>query len=1798
MKTREFKKKSDEQALNKNYEANKRSNEDSKDPDFELKEFNKQFKELGELEKLISEESKYEQMHETEKNAGNKIERRANNSFEGHFIEGMKLDFGDQTNREQIKQELNKNFDLFKSLNQKEKIRHPPEYFLNIFKGIFFRALKPENDELVESENFWNEWVEFPKIIATKNPKISILKKTFKSKKKYENLKLQKETSGYSIGVNLSSAQLKDNQIETGFSKKNENTHANYAKKSRQKLTMSNFYIYEYLSLKINRFTLEIKSEFLKYFTNLMNSFLKTSHKPDDEEFEQALIEFENNTFCIINLGEFDMGGIFEVTAEYESKSDARMSLVEEMIQHKLDISSKFGFFIGPFNLNIQPSFKNENTSNENNQKIKMDIFNETKITKKVTGGGSENLVEFKHNLKRDDSTWTVIAKKIDPLYVADLLEIECNQNKLKEAYKDTFKHEISHKQIGNLVRAMFKNLRKRCSKIESTIPHLKYYFMEKESENYAKEYNEFILNTPEEAENDVEKLINLLINKQEYLKTNPILIRIWQKCLNKRNDEFVTIVMKRVLECVCEEGAQELNIHCKIEKLQKYKRLLKSTLSLWNNNLKNADEKLDFQLQETFKNIKEQERRISENLKKSQTQLKSETFEIRDFDWGSQFTTILGHFLKFISNKKNKKRWFNHVLDKVRIENDSCVFDSNKNILILCLLRFFEFDIDKYEVTGKVLNQTLKDFYKFYRDFLKDKDRTKVFSEKNREQANESILRVINYVLEIREERIKSMIKKKRIQFISHLFENKCLKLTYKQFRFIEENEVDENIIDDKEVCKLLRSFRVKYQDLNSSSKGLTTHDANYNDLNNYSVSDAAKELCNGKTSITYLQAMRLNKIDLQSESFNIKINWKEILTQLLIKNNFDFVDPNSHCFEIIQAIYYLADDNLRRVLARNFHWTRLPLPFIFDNGECLMAPLGALSMKYSDRADVGLRNKKKKEESVRILNPFYHPSLKVYFLQSRPNENGTVEEFANKIYSNCTTFKRHSQNLKLTQSTITTQFLTNYDNEIWGKLSELTMVMMNKRFLSPEERLYEPELTNNEMFSLELANCVILYANHADESVRNMIYKHIDDHNSTSSFPKLLIEILSKGTSNQRNWEGNIQKKQSDWHYLITDTNFKHEFSKIYKFIYDKYNGLEHKFVSLKEILFPENNKVSEGNKSRVRIDCKTGRLKRVFTKIDEFTDLVGREKDEDDFLKLQHKFYRESTTNDRQMINITLQEKTKEKKLHFCFTKQMIQLKQIHHIVNLSDRSIEMQFLSILSQLSDEERLTFLFYLDERLSQRAFHIDDDKSNPPIKAINFFRELEQIYKCLAEYLESLEQEQKEMIDSEEAFPKQKKKVLKYKLYLDLLPNLMANLMKNSYPIEIFNGDQVVVPVKWVKAILEKLHQNLSEEEQQISVISTVGLQSSGKSTFLNSLFNLSFQTGDDRCTRGSTAIMLPLDPNMRGNRHGLKYVIIIDTEGLSSTEILNQLKKNKSDDSEFHMRDNKMILFNAGMSQMCVINSKRDYKSELNDILSLMMYSMMILNDCTINPYMNFAFQMCDSIEVLRQNLKRQVIDDNKETLKQVKKDYKDRYDIADQNLYSLFGLQKDYEINLFPEIKVDNQKEYLTTICDYRKMIFSSEFILNQSRMTTITEFSDQLGKLDNVLVFEDYLFKAKNYTELKKKIDYRQLKLEFKLELEENWIFTKNAENEISKIDNFINDQIKSKYNIRKIEKEQYLDYFYYNEDCLSNEDSFVCVFKSEISDLLKKYSEIKEKDTKQILIDFFEKVKKIFRDSKK
>ncbi|CAI5689302.1 unnamed protein product [Oreochromis niloticus] len=234
----------------------------------------------------------------------------------------------------------------------------------------------------------------------------------------------------------------------------------------------------------------------------------------------------------------------------------------------------------------------------------------------------------------------------------------------------------------------------------------------------------------------------------------------------------------------------------------------------------------------------------------------------------------------------------------------------------------------------------------------------------------------------------------------------------------------------------------------------------------------------------------------------------------------------------------------------------------------------------------------------------------------------------------------------------------------------------------------------------------------------------------------------------------------------------------------------------------------------------------------------------------------------------------------------------------------------------------------------------IDRQISNSSLGTEHFLREMGQIYEA------SLSLPQTDPANQQ----------------LQHLPKLCAELLLDGFPLELVDGDASNIPLRWVSDVLSQLS-DLVSPNRKIRVVTVLGVQSTGKSTLLNTMFGVQFAVSSGRCTRGAFMLLIKINEDMKKVLN-CDFMLIIDTEGLKSPE-LAQL-----DNSYEH--DNELATLVVGLSDVTIVNVAMENSTEMKDILQIVVHAFLRMKEVGKKPKCQFVHQNVSDVSAHEKNLR----------------------------------------------------------------------------------------------------------------------------------------------------------------------------------------------------------------------------------
>ena len=183
--------------------------------------------------------------------------------------------------------------------------------------------------------------------------------------------------------------------------------------------------------------------------------------------------------------------------------------------------------------------------------------------------------------------------------------------------------------------------------------------------------------------------------------------------------------------------------------------------------------------------------------------------------------------------------------------------------------------------------------------------------------------------------------------------------------------------------------------------------------------------------------------------------------------------------------------------------------------------------------------------------------------------------------------------------------------------------------------------------------------------------------------------------------------------------------------------------------------------------------------------------------------------------------------------------------------------------------------------------------------------------------------------------------------------PQIIFELMEDGFPVELMDGDASHVPKSWILAVIQQLKDKYVQSSK-IFVISVLGIQSTGKSTLLNTVFGLHFNVSAGRCTRGAYFQLLTLNETLRVQTN-FHHILIVDTEGLRAPEL--QYKESQK-------HDNELATFVIGVADLTIINIYGETPGDLSDILETAVHAFIRMKQVDMQLSCHFVHQNVPAI------------------------------------------------------------------------------------------------------------------------------------------------------------------------------------------------------------------------------------------
>ncbi|XP_028994235.2 up-regulator of cell proliferation-like [Betta splendens] len=304
-------------------------------------------------------------------------------------------------------------------------------------------------------------------------------------------------------------------------------------------------------------------------------------------------------------------------------------------------------------------------------------------------------------------------------------------------------------------------------------------------------------------------------------------------------------------------------------------------------------------------------------------------------------------------------------------------------------------------------------------------------------------------------------------------------------------------------------------------------------------------------------------------------------------------------------------------------------------------------------------------------------------------------------------------------------------------------------------------------------------------------------------------------------------------------------------------------------------------------------------------------------------------------------------------------------------------------------------------------------------------------------------------------------------------LPGVAADMLLDGHPLELLDGDASNIPETWVTDVLMELHNRVGGMSRLL-VLTVLGVQSTGKSTLLNTMFGVQFPVSSGRCTRGAYMIFLRVGDDVKSDLN-CDFIVLIDTEGLRSP--LLGLPE------ETLEHDNQLATFVIGLSDVTIINVAMEQSTEMQDTLQIATHAFLRMNEIGKKPVCHFVHQNVAAVSANDRNLsERQKLLDQ---LNEMAKEASEMEGLPDDKAFTDV---MDYDINKnnwnipglwhgTPPMAPVNTG-YSEAVAELKKHLLQTMSGDSKRQASQIPEFLEWIKSLWKSVKYENFLFSFRN------------------------------------------------------------------------------------------------------------------------
>ncbi|XP_073416580.1 interferon-induced very large GTPase 1-like [Dendrobates tinctorius] len=303
-------------------------------------------------------------------------------------------------------------------------------------------------------------------------------------------------------------------------------------------------------------------------------------------------------------------------------------------------------------------------------------------------------------------------------------------------------------------------------------------------------------------------------------------------------------------------------------------------------------------------------------------------------------------------------------------------------------------------------------------------------------------------------------------------------------------------------------------------------------------------------------------------------------------------------------------------------------------------------------------------------------------------------------------------------------------------------------------------------------------------------------------------------------------------------------------------------------------------------------------------------------------------------------------------------------------------------------------------------------------------------------------------------------------------LPETGASLLLDGFPLELIDGDASRIPVQWITDVLNIVNSKTGGRSR-IRVITVLGVQSTGKSTLLNTMFGLQFPVASGRCTRGAFMTLIKVKKNL-SKELGCEFLLVIDTEGLKAPEL------DSLEDSYEH--DNELATLVVGLSDITIVNMAMENTAEMKDILQIVVHSFLRMKEIGKKPNCQFVHQNVSDVSAPVMNMR-----DRNKLLEQLNEMTKTVATMEKKPQYKVFADVMEYDPEhhhwYIPSLWKGSppmapvSAGYSESVAEMKQNLLKL-IKKKQNKPQTISEFIKWMEDLWNAVKHENFIFSFRN------------------------------------------------------------------------------------------------------------------------